>query len=410
MAGGPAQPRGGASPDGRLAANIMHFARVLRRAGLPVGPGSVIAAIEAVEAVGIGSREDFYWTLHASLVMRHEEREVFDQAFHVFWRNPKLLHDLAGLDLADFARGLPSRPAPGAARVTRAMVPHGEPGAIDREERIETDARFSFSETELLQDKDFEQMTSEELAAARAALRNFDLPMARRRTRRFRATDERGLIDMRRTLRSTLRQGGDLIALRRRIARTEPHPLVILCDVSGSMGEYTRLFLHFLHALMAVRRRVHVFVFATRLTNITRQLRDRDVDMALEQVSGVVEDWSGGTRIGACLATFNRVWSRRVLGSGAVVILVSDGLERVSDGVLDHEAARLRRSCTRLIWLNPLLRYDRFEPRASGIRTLLGHVDELRPVHNLDSVGKLVDALSAPRARGHRAGALEGVH
>ncbi|NND49967.1 MAG: VWA domain-containing protein, partial [Rhizobiales bacterium] len=197
-------------------------------------------------------------------------------------------------------------------------------------------------------------------------------------------------------------------ALKRRKVKSEPHPLVVLCDVSGSMGEYTRLFLHFMHTLMAVRRKVHVFVFGTRLTNITRQLRDRDVDQALEKVAETVEDWSGGTRIGACLGAFNHGWSRRVLGQGAAVILVSDGLERVTDGVLAAEAARLHRSCARLIWLNPLLRYDGFEPRASGIKTLIGHVDEFRPVHNLQSIAALVTALSEPMRGFPNTAAMEG--
>jgi len=398
----------GTGNGGRLAENIMHFGRVLRRAGLPVGPGSVLGAIAAVEAVGLGSREDFYWTLHATLVSRREERAVFDQAFHIFWRNPKLLQKIIGLALPDFATQLEDMPSPGAMRVAEALAPERRGGGENRD-RLEIDARFSFSESELLQERDFEQMSTDELAAARAALARFELAVAERLTRRFRAVEEGGLVDMRRTLKATLRQGGDLIALKRRARRSEPHPLVVLCDISGSMGEYTRLFLHFLHTLMTVRRRVHVFVFGTRLTNITRQLRGRDVDQALASVAETVEDWSGGTRIGACLTAFNRDWSRRVLGQGAAVILLSDGLERVSDGVLDREAARLHRSCARLIWLNPLLRYDRFEPRASGIRTLLRHVDEFRPVHNLDSIASLVSALAEPMQGAGRGRLMEAV-
>ena len=289
-------------PGGEFARNIMEFARVLRRAGLAAGPGSVLKAIEAVEAVGIGSRDDFYWTLHASLVRRREDKPVFDQAFHIFWRNPKLLEQMMGLALPQFAAELAASPKPGTARVSTAMAPEVSGRESEAPDEIEVDARFSFSETELLQKKDFEQMSAAELAAARAALATFDLAMAEKRTRRFQPIDTGGLIDMRRTLKATLRQGGDIIALRRRMAKTEPHPLVVICDISGSMGEYTRLFLHFLHTLMAARRRVHVFVFGTRLTNITRQLRGRDVDVALAKVSEAVEDWSGGTRIGACLA------------------------------------------------------------------------------------------------------------
>ena len=393
--------------SGRIGENVMHFGRLLRAAGLPVGTGAVLAAIEALQATGFGSREDLYWTLHSTLVRRREEREVFDQAFHIFWRNPRLLDKLMGLALPQFATEQDEPLKPGAQRVAEALATKS--GGGEAPERREIDARFSFSETELLQEKDFEQMTTEELAAARRALADARLAIPERRTRRFRTSEQVGQIDMRRTLRATLRQGGDLIALRRRMPRSEPRPLVVLCDISGSMGEYTRLFLHFVHTLMSVRRQVHVFVFGTRLTNITRQLRDRDVDAALGKVSDAVEDWSGGTRIGHCLAGFNRDWSRRVLGGGAVVLLVSDGLERVSDGVLDAEADRLHRSCARLIWLNPLLRYDRFEPRASGIKTLIGHVDEFRPVHNLNAIASLVEALSSPVAQWSRVRSLQGV-
>lgn len=393
------------APTGRLAENIMHFGRVLRAAGLPVGPGSVLKAIEAVEAAGLGRREDLYWTLHSSFVTRRDQRPVFDQAFHIFWRNPKLLERATALLLPDM--NLPTdetRPAAGAARLAEALArARGENVRADEDEEIEVDFRFTYSETEVFQEKDFEQMSGAELEQARAALRRLALPMADIRTRRFQPAARGGRVDMRRTLRATMRTGGHLIALKHRVPKRKAPPLVVIADISGSMGQYTRLFLHFLHQIMLTRRNTHVFLFGTRLTNITRQLRTRDVDDALERVAGAVEDWSGGTRIASSFRDFNHDWSRRVLGQGAVVLLLTDGLERDLDGGLAREMERLHRSCRRLIWLNPLLRYDRFEARASGIKAMLPHVDDFRACHSLDSIADLVEALSAPEGLKARA-------
>jgi uncharacterized protein with von Willebrand factor type A (vWA) domain len=200
---------------------------------------------------------------------------------------------------------------------------------------------------------------------------------------------------MRKTLRAALRQA-DLIQLQRKRRRTRPPPLVVLCDISGSMSRYSRLFLHFMHAVTNDRDRVHTFLFGTRLTNVTRMLRHKDVDEAIANVAASVEDWSGGTRIGQTLAEFNRFWSRRVLGQGAVVLFISDGLDRDAGAGIGREIDRLHKSCRRLIWLNPLLRYEAFEPKSLGMRAILPHVDEFRPVHSLESLESLIEALSGP--------------
>lgn len=383
---------------GRLAENIMFFGRVLRAAGLPCGTGSVLTAIKAVEAAGLGSRDDLYWTLHASFVTNHNQKPVFDQAFHIFWRNPKLLERITSMVIPQF--NFPpdeSKPDAGAARLAEALAKaaSSKPEIVEEEE-VEVDFRFTYSETEVLQEKDFEQMSATELEDAQAALRKLSLPIADVPTRRFVAAERGRRIDMRRTLRSTMRMGGQVIDLKHRKVKRKTPPLVVLGDISGSMGQYTRLFLHFVHGVMQTRRQTHAFLFGTRLTNITRQLRDRDVDVALEKVTDAVDDWSGGTRIATSFADFNQHWSRRVLGQGAVVLLLTDGLERDLDGSLSKEMDRLHRSCRRLIWLNPLLRYDKFEARASGIKAMLAHVDEFRAVHSLASIADLVDALATP--------------
>lgn len=387
--------------DSRLHENILHFARVLRRAGLPVGPGQTLDAIAAVKAAGIGSREDFYWVLHAIFVNRRDQREIFDQAFHVFWRNPKLLNRIMGLLLPRFKQEPSAEDEELAPRVADAMAgdrPHQAPEAPEGEE-IELDASLTFSDRELLQAKDFERMTAAEIAEAKQLIRHFRLPIMEVPTRRHRP-DRRGRkVDLRATLRASLRNAG-AIPLKLKSPKRRHPPLVVLCDISGSMSRYSRLFLHFLHAVTSDRDRVHTFLFGTRLTNITRDLKQRDVDVSLDRVARHVQDWSGGTRIGPSLAEFNRRWGRRVLGQGAIVLLITDGLDRDAIEVLETEMERLHKSCRRLIWLNPLLRFEAYQPISQGPRVMIRHVDEFRAIHNLDSMQALTAVLSAPgRAR-----------
>jgi uncharacterized protein with von Willebrand factor type A (vWA) domain len=386
--------------DGRLLENLMHFGRALRAAGLPVGPGKVLAAAEAVQAVGIINRSDFYWALHAVFVNRRDQRELFDQAFHIFWRNPQLLEKMMGLLLPEMRAPDAPEGEEMSRRLAEALHPgRGEaPDNQPQEKEIELDAAMTFSDRELLQKMDFEQMSAEEVARAKQLIQRMTLPLMDVPTRRFQPNPRGPRADMRATLRAALRSGG-LIALKRKSRRTRPPPLVILCDISGSMSRYSRLFLHFMHAVTNDRDRVYTFLFGTRLTNVTRFLRYRDVDVAIDKVAGVVEDWSGGTRIGQCLSEFNRRWSRRVLAQGAVVLFITDGLDRDAGVGLGLEMDRLHKSCRRLVWMNPLLRYEGFAPKSLGMRAILPYVDEFRPVHNLESLGELVSALSRPAPR-----------
>jgi uncharacterized protein len=382
--------------SGQLLANIMHFGRTLRAAGLPVGPGQVLRAVEAVRAVGITKRADFYWTLHAVFVNRRDQRELFDQAFHVFWRNPQLLEKMMAMVLPQLR--VPDEQGPELIRrLAEALHPgHRDRGEESEETEVEIDAAMTFSAQELLRQMDFEKMSLEEMTHAKALLARMRLPIREAPTRRFRPDQSGARADMRATLRAALRST-DLIQLRRKRRRTRPPPLVVLCDISGSMSRYSRVFLHFLHAVTNDRDRVSTFLFGTRLTNVTRYLRHKDVDVALDKVAGAVEDWSGGTRIGTSIAEFNRFWSRRVLGQGAVVLFISDGLDREGGPALAKEMDRLHRSCRRLVWLNPLLRWEGFEPKSQGMRAILPHVDEFRPVHSLESLEALLEALaSAP--------------
>jgi uncharacterized protein with von Willebrand factor type A (vWA) domain len=386
-----------ALPRGRLAENVLHFVRVLRAAGLPLGPAKVQDALAAVEAVGIGERSDFREALAAVLVSRREHLPIFEQAFDLFWRNPRLLERMLAALLpkvqgraGDVADELP-------ARLAQAMVRAPVPKVLPEGEETELDATLSFSAREVLQNKDFASMSAEELAQVRAIMRTMKLPLPERPVRRTRASPHGHAIDLRATLRQSIGANASLTPLSFRAHRRPPPPLCVLCDISGSMDRYARMLLQFVHALTNDRHRVHVLTFGTRLTNITRHLRHRDVDVALARVADAVEDWAGGTRIGTCLGEFNRKWSRRLLAQNAVVLLISDGLDADAGAGLAFEAERLAKSCSRLVWLNPLLRYEGFEARPAGIRAILPHVDDFLPVHNLQSLADLADALAGPR-------------
>jgi len=390
-----------AKPDGRIADNIVYFARTLRKAGLRVGPAVVKDAIEAVLAAGISTREDFYWTLHAVLVTRHEDHAIFDEAFRLFWRSRELIEKMLAM-FSPVAPDMREKEKPRAAetRVGDALFEAHRKKQPAREiPELEIDARFTFSGNEVLRDRDFAQMTATELADAKRAISTLTLPFDLVRTRRFRPDPRGPRTDPRAMMRTGLRTGGDIILPRFRSQRLVHPPLVAIADISGSMSQYTRIFLHFLHALTEKRRRVHSFVFGTRLTNLTRQMRHRDPDEALAECAQAVRDWSGGTRIGEAIGEFNRLWSRRVLSQGAVVLLITDGLERDNVEHLGREMERLHKSCRRLIWLNPLLRFDAFEARARGVRAMLPHVDEFRPVHTLNALSDLCDSLGSERPR-----------
>ncbi len=392
------------TPSGKLAYNIMHFGRVLREAGLPVGPASVLDALDAALSGSLQTREDFYWTMHAILVKRRDHKEIFDQAFHVFWKKPKMLEQLMKLMFHQITRSAGDKAKQaGFRRLAEAMFDKVE-AKNQREakpEALELDASFTASANDILRAKDFEQMTLTEQAEAKRAIAMLRLNPREIRTRRFQAEALGHSIDMRRTLRNSLRTGGDMITLARRDTQWREPPLVVLCDISGSCSNYSRMFLHFLHAVANDRSRVTVFLFGTRLTNVTRELQRRDIDEAVGKVSAAVKDWSGGTRIGLTLKEFNKKWGRRVLTQNATVLLMSDGLEREDVAQLAHEMQRLRRSARHIVWLNPLLRFDGFKALASGIRAIMPYVDEFRPVHSLDSLVDLAHTLASPMAARH---------
>src|SRR5947199_1998774 len=303
----------------KLADNVVHFTRLLRGAGLRLGPASGLDALAAASAVDVIQRDELYWALHAVLVKRPEDFELFDQAFRLFWRDP------IGVDAA-LAQLLPHVRIPRAQTVSRRVAEAWRPPSSTGKplpERTELDAALTFSADELLRTRDFDQMSAGELARAKRIVARMAAALRPVRTRRYAPDPHGASIDLARTVRESQKTFGDLAPLRFRSRILQPPPLVVLCDISGSMGRYSEMLLVFLHALFALRARVHAFLFATRLTPVTRLLRHRDADEALARCGQEVEDWEGGTRLRACLHEFNRTWSRRVLGTGAVVLLVT---------------------------------------------------------------------------------------
>jgi uncharacterized protein with von Willebrand factor type A (vWA) domain len=377
----------------KLAENVVHFTRLLRGAGLRLGPASGLDALAATAAVDVLQRDEMYWALHAVLVKRPEDFALFDQAFRLFWRDPFGLHSA-------MAQLLPHIRVPRETTVSRRVAEAWRPPSASMKpvpEKTEFDAALTFSPDEVFRRRDFDQMSAEELARAKRLVARMAKALRPVRTRRFASDPHGAAVDLARTVRESRKTFGDLAPLCFRSRVSQPPPLAVLCDISGSMGRYSEVMLHFLHALLDDRdagSRIQAFLFATRLTNVTRILQRRDVDEALARCGREVQDWSGGTRLRTCLREFNRQWSRRVLGAGAVVLLVTDGLDRDPEPGLAAEAERLHKSCRRLIWLNPLLRWEGFQPKALGVKALLPHVDEHRPVHNLDSLEALGRALT----------------
>ncbi len=384
---------------GYLGENVMHFARVLRAAGMPVGTDRVLLAIDALTHAGLESRRDFHAVLSATMVDRAEHRLLFDQAFHIFWKNPDIEGRMRALLLpkVDVSGMLP--PPPEHKRLASAFFPKQGPAPKPKdqpEDELEIETTLTWSDQEVLRKTDFETMSAEEWRAAKRLIAQMPLMFEQLPTRRSQLASHPGRADWRASLRAMARSGGELWQMRWRERRTKPAPLVVLADISGSMSRYSRMLLHFTHAMGHADLRVASFVFGTRLTNTSRLMRQRDPDVAVSQVTREVQDWAGGTRISACLHQFNRRWARRVLSGGATVLLISDGLEHGDTSALSFEMERLAKSCRRLVWLNPLLRYQGFEPRAAGIRAMLPHVDRFLSAHNLDSLHDLATVLASP--------------
>ncbi len=383
----------------KLSDNVLYFARVLRSAGIPIGSGRILEAIEAINKIGLADKSIFYWALHSVFVHKNEHREIFDQTFKIFWKNPRLLEKMMQLALPKLNTGTPeTSDADINRRVQEAFNTDNisKDNYVDAstEDELEFDAVMTYSESELLQGMDFEQMSSDEINKAKKVIAQMNLSIPQVKSRRFKSSSLRRKIDLRQSLKGANKFCGEYIPLRYKSRKDKNPPIIAICDISGSMSRYSRMLLHFMHVLTTLRNDVHTFLFGTRLTNVTRFLRFKDVDEALAATSSAVEDWSGGTRIGDCLKEFNFNWSRRVLGPGAIVLFITDGLDRGGGIGLSKQIKMIQKSSKRLIWLNPLLRYEEFAPKPTGVKAILPHVDEFRPIHSLESMDQLVNALS----------------
>lgn len=394
--------------EGRLPENILYFCKALRRAGLSVGPAQVKDAITAVAAVGFSNREDFHVTLRATLVTKSEHLQVFDQVFDLFWRDPEILENMiTNLLPVINAPPRPKKPKAAEHRAAQAMAGnHQSTKDLPSRDEIELDARFSLSSEERILNMDFDQMSLQELNEAKSVLANLDLQLSPIASRRYKPSSHAVRIDRRKALQLARRTGGEVMYLPRISQQHQTPDIVALCDISGSMSVYSRMMMHFMHALSTQRRNqnnsVHTFTFGTSLSNVTRALKVKDPDEALAAVGQQVSDWKGGTRIGQSLKIFNKDWSRRVLGTNTVLLLITDGLERDDTVTLSKSIEVLARSCREVIWLNPLLRWDGFSPLACGIQALLPHVDRFLACHSLASLSALGTILSNSPNAGHR--------
>lgn len=390
---------GSALPNTTLADHIIAFGRVLRRAGLDVGTGQLMDALRAVDHTGVRQREDVYQALYSVFVKRQTQVEVFDQAFHLFWRAPSELSEMLQMMLPSI--DVPTGPNQPKQRVRDALRedPPTPPEPAPRREMQEVELVATYSAAEALKQKDFAEFTAAEIEAAKAFLLQMRWPVEPRRVRRRSPRAPGRHLDVRQTIRQSLRRHGEMVELRHQGPKRKPRPIVVLCDISGSMEPYARMLLHFMHAVTGGMQRVESFVFGTRLTRITRYLHRRDVDEAIANVSDTVNDWSGGTRIGEALKRFNYDWLRRTLRSDGVVLIISDGCDRGDIDLLRVEMDRLARNAHRILWLNPLLGYELYEPLTRGMVAALPYIDDFLPVHNLASLeqlGRLLTEVASP--------------
>ena len=406
----------------RLLYRLTEFGHILWESGIDVGPRQILDLSETLNYIDITNKEDFYNTLKSSLLARHEQETLFDQLFLYFWymrdRRDKKVDNPKGAAkrderqmrlppserkrLAEHMNANEQQRKDLRAEMRQSERPRRANERIDKEDD-EDDANpqgTAYSAIEMLRKKDFESFTWEEVQEAKKLMAEMRWHLGMRPTHRKAPSRKGSFPDMRRIVRRNLKYGAEILELTWRETKMKPRPLVIICDISGSMSLYSRLLLHFIHTISNGLMNVEAFVFGTRLTRVTRQLKKRDVDDAVRDVSKSVQDWSGGTRIGDALHYFNHHWARRVLGRGAVVLVISDGWDRGDASILQVEIDRLQHSCHRLIWLNPLLGSPDYRPLTIGMKTALPYIDTFLPAHNLDSlisVGKLLQSIDDSR-------------
>ena len=392
MTAAASSPNGNGRTSGHILRSLMLFAEVLRKVGLDVSSGNVLDLVRALEHAPIGRKQDFRQAARCILVHRKQDLALFDEAFQVFWRRPATGQTTLDLrSMGEQRRYRKPQVSPPPATDTDESGVAGDNDDDQSGDRV--DLTRTYSAREVLREKDFADYKTTEIADAKRMMAELSWNPGRRITRRL-TSGEGAWLDLRKTFRRNLKYGGEPLEIAHRQRKDKPRPLVLICDVSGSMERYTRMLLHFIHTIAHGPQHVEAFLFATRLTRITRYLNYRSIDQAVTEVARAVPDWAGGTRIGQALVSFNFQWIRRVLGGGAVVLIISDGWDRGEPELLAKEMSRLQRSCHRLIWLNPLLGSSTYRPLTRGMQAALPYVDDFLPVHNLNSLGALARHLN----------------
>ena len=380
--------------SGHLLNNLLLFGRLLHQLGIDTNPGSMIDAMHALEHVQISNRSDFYHTLRSILVRRKEHLDLFEAAFNLFWQ--KSSEQGFDLNLAEMINQQPKQEVIYAPPIHEEIEESLDEGEEADDEDLSTviEITKTFSDKETLRTKDFEQMSADEIQSVKKLMTQLIWQLGQRKTRRL-TIGKGNIIDLRRSIRRNFRYGGEMLEWSKLTVKIKPRPLVIIADISGSMERYAKLLIHFLYSLAeGLDQRVEVFVFSTRLTRITRQLRNKDADRAIIEAANAVPDWGGGTRIGEAIKTFNYDWGRRVLRGGAITLIISDGWDRGDPAVLGKEMERLQKTSHRVVWLNPLLGSARYEPLTRGIMAALPFVDDFMPVHTLESLEDLATHLA----------------
>ena len=377
--------------ESKLLENILRFIRLLRNSGIKIGNQSSIDSLNSIKILEIGNRNEFYWALHSNLIYRNEDKEIFDQCFHLFWQNPKILQQMFNILLPQIGtQKAPTTSKKQLKRISDNIQKQNKDAQKEKKEEIIFDSKMSWSNKSALNTKDFEMMSLKEIKQAEKEIKKFLIKSKTQISRRWKKNDQSSKISTKYTIKKSVKNNGIIhLAFKDRIKKFKP--LVILIDISGSMESYSRIMLFLSHMLIQQHKNVEIFTFGTKLTRITKFLKNKDVDDSLDRVGKFVNDWAAGTKITSSIKDFNFNWSRRILTQNQTLLLITDGLERDDSQNLDFEINRLSLFTNNIIWLNPLLRYEKFEPKVNSIKTILRHVDKHVPIHNINSIKRLVE-------------------
>ena len=377
--------------ESKLLENILRFIRLLRNSGIKIGNQSSIDALNSIKILKIGNRNEFYWALYSNLIYRNDDTEIFNQCFHLFWQNPKILQQMFNLLLPQIGtQKAPTNNKKQLKRISDNIQKQNKDVNIEKKEEIIFDSQMSWSNKSALNTKDFEMMSLEEIHQAEKEIKKFLIKSKTQISRRWKKNDQSTKISTKYTIKKSVKNNGIIhLAFKERIKKFRP--IVILIDISGSMESYSRMMLFLSHILIQQYKDIEVFTFGTKLTRITNFLKNKDVDLSLDKVGKFVNDWAAGTKITSSIKDFNFNWSRRLLTQNQTLLLITDGLERDDSQNLDFEINRLSLFANNIIWLNPLLRYKKFEPKVNSIKTILRHVHKHVPIHNLNSIKNLIE-------------------